>query len=74
MHPYGKVHGETALIIKSDNKPNEISKFQREFLQATSILMVKDQNGCITISATYSPPKHIIKKEQYTIFFKTMLR
>jgi len=62
MHPDGKVHGGTALIIRSDIKRYE-SKFQREFLQATSIA-VEDQNGCITISVTYLPPKHTIKREQ----------
>jgi len=61
------------LIIKSDIvKHYEIGKFQREFLQAASI-MVKNQNGCtITISALYSPPKHTIKKKQYIGFFKTL--
>jgi len=34
--------------------------------------MIEDQNGCITISAVYSPPKHAIKKEYYSTFFKTL--
>jgi len=59
------------LIIKSDIKHYKIGKFQREFLQAASI-MVKNQNGYITISALYSPPKHTIKKKQYIAFFKTL--
>jgi len=64
MHPNGKAHEETVLVIRGDIKDYEISKFQREFLQATSIV-IEDQNICITISAIYSPPKHAIKKEQY---------
>jgi hypothetical protein len=36
MHPDDKTHGDIALIIKSDIKHYEISKYQREFLQATS--------------------------------------
>jgi len=32
--------------------------------------VVEDQNGCITISATYFLPKHTIKVEQYIDFFK----
>jgi len=34
--------------------------------------VVEDRSGRITISATYSSPKHIIKKEQYINFFKTL--
>jgi len=35
-------------------------------------IAVEDRSGRITISATYSPLKHIIKKEQYINFFKTL--
>jgi len=72
MHPDGKAHGRTALIIRNDIKHYGISKFQKEFLQTTSIA-AKDQNGCIIISAIYSPLKHIIKKEQYIAFFKMVI-
>jgi len=62
MHPDIKAHGGTALIIGSDIKYYEIGKFQREFLQATSIV-VEDRNSYITISAIYSPKsKHAIKR------------
>jgi len=67
----GKAHGDTALIIRSDIKHYEITKYQREFLQATSI-MVENQNGNITISAVCSSPKHAIKRKHYIIFFKTL--
>jgi len=63
-------HGETALIIRSDIKHYEIGKFQKEFLQTTSIVV--DRNGCITILAIYSLPKYIIKKEQYITCFKNI--
>jgi len=71
MYPDSKVHGETALIIRSNIKHYEINKFQTEFLQVTNIA-VEDRSGRITISATYSLPKHTIKKEQYINFFKTL--
>jgi len=32
--------------------------------------VIEDQNGCITISATYFLPKYTIKVEQYIDFFK----
>jgi exonuclease III len=50
MHLDDKAHGGTALIIRSDIK-YEIDKYQKEFLQTTSIWY---WNGCITISAVYS--------------------
>jgi len=68
MHPDGEAHGSTALIIRSDIKHYEISKYQREFLQATSIV-VEAWNGSITISTIYSSPKYAIKREHYIIFF-----
>jgi hypothetical protein len=56
--------------MKSNIRHYEIDKYQREFLQAISIV-VEDWNGCITISAIYSLPKHAIKRKHYIIFFKT---
>jgi len=48
IHPDSKAYGGTALIIRSNIKYYEIGKFQREFLQATSIVG-EDQNSCITV-------------------------
>jgi len=70
MHPDGKVHGGTALIIRSCIK-HEIDKHRRYFLQITSIV-VEAWNGCITISIVYLPPKDIIKNKQYIIFLETL--
>jgi len=39
MHPDGKAHGGTAIIIRSSIKHYEIDKHQRDFLQATRIMM-----------------------------------
>jgi hypothetical protein len=61
MHPDGKTHGGTAFIIRNDIELYEISKNQREFLQATS-MVVEDRNGNITISTICLPPKHAIKR------------
>jgi hypothetical protein len=54
-----EAHEGIALIIRSGNKHYEISKYQREFLQATSI---QDRNSSITISTVYSSPKHATKE------------
>jgi len=71
MHPDGKAHEGIALIVRSNIKHYKIGKFQTEFLQATSITL-EDRSGRIIISAIYSPPKRIIKKEQYINFLKTL--
>jgi hypothetical protein len=70
-HPDGTAHGGTAIIIKSKIKHYELEKYQQEHLQATSIV-VEENSRTITISAVYCPPKHIIKKEQFEIFYHTL--
>ena len=62
MHPDGKAHGGTAVIIKSNIRHHEADKYKEEYIQATSVV-VEDWAGYITISAIYSPPKHSIKSE-----------
>jgi len=71
MHPDDKAHGGTALIIRSSIKHYEIDKHQRDFLQATNVT-IETWNGCITISAVYSLPKHVIRSEQYINFLETL--
>jgi len=71
MHPDGKAHGGTTIIIRSSIKYYEIDKHQRDFLQATSVVM-ETWNGCIIISTVYSPPKHATKSEQYMKFLETL--
>jgi len=48
MHPDGKTHGGTALIIRSSIKHYEIDKHQRDFLQATNI-MIEAWNGLLSL-------------------------
>jgi len=67
MHSDDKAYGGTTLIIRSSTRYYEISKYQREFLQVTSIV-VEDRNDYITISTIYSRLKHAIK--YYITFFK----
>jgi hypothetical protein len=53
--------------IRSNVKHYGIDKYQREFLQPISIVV----EDWITISVIYSPPKHLIKNEQYINLFQT---
>lgn len=71
QHPDGTAHGGTAVIIKSSIKHYVNEGYKEEYIQSTSIT-VEDWLGPITIASIYSPPKHMIKQEQYTCFFKTL--
>jgi predicted nucleotidyltransferase len=62
-----KDHGETALIMRNDIRHYEIGKYQREFLQATSI-MIEEWSQWLHYYLSYALPKHVIKKEHYIIF------
>lgn len=68
-HPDGTAHGGTAVIIRSASKHHVCRNFQTEYLQATNV-SIDDWLGPITISAVYSTPRHSIKEEQYSAFFK----
>lgn len=71
QHPDGTAHGGTAIIIKTTIKHHENEGYKKEHLQATSIT-VEDWTGTLTVASIYSPPKHMIKQEQYWHFFKTL--
>lgn len=71
MHPDGKAHGGAAILIKNNIKHFESNPFQKDEIQATTVV-VEDWSSPITISAIYSPPKHAISKDSYVAFFKTL--
>lgn len=51
-HPSGRAHGGTAIIIKRTIKHHELIKYEKDFLQATSVV-VEDWCGPLTLSAVY---------------------
>lgn len=69
MHPDGKAHGGSAILIRKDIKHYEANSYCKEHIRATSII-VEDWIGQINFVAIYCPPKHMLKKEQYIEFFK----
>jgi len=71
IHPDGTAHGGTAIIIKSIIKHHEIEKYEKDYLQATTVV-VEDWLGPLTISAIYCPPKHTIKMEQFDDFYNSL--
>lgn len=70
-HPSGNTHGGTAVIINSKIKHYEIEKYEKDFLQATSVIVETNQ-GPITVSATYCPPKHKICKAEFNKYLKSL--
>lgn len=70
-HPDSIAHGGSAVIIRNNIKHYEANKFQKDFLQSTSVI-IEDLSGKLTISAIYCPPKHAIKKEHFESYFTTL--
>lgn len=70
-YPDGTAHGGTAIIIRSTIKHHELPKYDKQHLQASSVALV-DSSGTICISAIYCPPRHIIKNQQFSEFYKLL--
>ncbi|CAH2086980.1 unnamed protein product [Euphydryas editha] len=62
MHLDCTTLGGSAIIIKSNIKHYETEPFRTPKIQATSVV-VEDWRGHLTVTALYSPPKHVIKKK-----------
>lgn len=71
-HPAGNGHGSSAAIIKNSLKHYKLFSYDKDFLQAATIL-VDDDNIPFSVSAIYCPPRHRISKEQYSNFFSSIL-
>jgi exonuclease III len=63
-HPDGRVHGGTAVFIKTKIAYHEQLKHAETEIQATSV-RVKGPLRDITISAVYCPPRHNLKAEHF---------
>jgi exonuclease III len=70
-HPAGVARGGTAIIIKNSIKHHETCKYDKDYLQATSVI-VDEWTGPLTISAVYCPPRHVITKDQFQQFYTTL--
>lgn len=71
MHPDGKAHGGSAILIRSNIKHHQSQSYQKDYIQATSVV-VYDCISNITISSLYCPPRHTIKDDQFNDYFKTL--
>lgn len=71
MHPDGKAHGGSAILINNKIRHYQSVAFCQEEIQATSVV-VEDCHSALTVTALYCPPKHKIREEQFTTFFKSL--
>lgn len=71
MHPDGKAHGGSAILIKDKIEHWATNSYCSEQIQATSII-ITDNVGHLKITALYIPPKHNLKETDYSAFFKTL--
>lgn len=70
-HPDGTAHGGTAIIIRKNVKHHELTKYEKEHLQATSI-EIEEWNGPLVLSSVYCPPKHTIKSNEFDEYLRTL--
>ena len=60
MHPDGKAHGGSAILIKSKIHHHESTHYCTQQIQSTNVI-TDDWIGELQISAVYSPPKHFFQ-------------
>jgi exonuclease III len=69
-HPDNTAHAETAIIIRSTTEHHLLTKYEKDYLQATSV-RVKTLAYEITVSAVSCPPRHHnVKKEDFKDFLQ----
>jgi hypothetical protein len=70
-HPDGTAHAGTAVIVKQTTSHYEIPKYEKDFLEVTSI-RVRSLPYELMVTAVYSTPKYNLKKDHYEMFFSTL--
>ena len=70
-HPDCTAHEGTAVIVTQTIRHYELSKYEENFLQTTSIRVI-NLPYVLTVTAMYSPPKYNLKRDHYEFFFSTL--
>lgn len=70
-HPDGTAHGGSAIIVNNKLKHYELPKFQQEHIQSSGVV-IEDSIGPIALSSIYCPPKHKLKKEDFSDLFNRL--
>jgi len=71
LHPDGTAHGGTTLIIHTTVSHYELTSYQTNKIQATSV-KIKTMSRRLTVAAIYSPPRHSISADEYKDFLQTL--
>jgi exonuclease III len=70
-HPDGTAHAGTAILVRQTIRHHELRGFRKPFLQTTTIKMFLLPYE-LTIPCVYCPPRHNIKEQQFTEFFRKL--
>ena len=68
IHPMNCARGGSAVIVRSNIKHHQGTDISMNEFQVTSIV-VEINGSQINIAALYSPPRHVIKSDQYKHLF-----
>ena len=60
-HPDGNAHADTAVLVKQTISHYELPKYEKDFLEVTSI-RARSLPYELTVTAVYSPPKYTLKR------------
>lgn len=71
LHPEGKGHGGTAILINKSLPHYECPQYQTNSIQATNI-KIESVPFTLTLSAVYCPPRFTIQPAEYKNFFQTL--
>lgn len=71
IHPDNTARGGSAIIVKAHLQHYENFKHEEKEIQAVAIRL-KTKKYPLTVSAIYSPPRYMIKKEIYKSFLKLL--
>lgn len=72
IHPGGNARGGSTVIIKKSCKHYEVPSIVTETMQVSSIKVATSNNREYNISSIYCPPRHQLKKEDYSRLFKSL--
>lgn len=70
-YPHNKARSGSAVIVKESINQYELAKYETEQIQATSI-RIRTKRYEITIAAIYCPPKHNLKKLDYSNLLQSL--
>lgn len=71
LHPDNKARGGSAVIVKENIDHYEQFKYEEHAIQSVAV-QVKTKRFPVSIASIYSPPRHILKSQQYENLLKLL--